>query len=270
MDIAEVLKDWNLKTQDKRAAVDWWNSMAGGFGERPIPTFEENGFLQLLGRNKMIGASAEVLDVGCGAGGHAIAIAMRAKAVTGVDLSSQMIDAARRRAAELKIENVRFDVADWHEFDVEKEGLEKKFDLVYAHMTPAIQSYETFQKLSDCSRGWCAMVKPVKRLDTVHDAIHDLVGIGEKPQMEDSDILNAFMLLFAQECYPMIEYSRKCSEMKYPIEKAVNVYVNRTKTTHPLTQKQEDSIRDYLNSIAIDGVISATMDTTTATLYWHV
>ncbi len=270
MKVADILKDWNLETKDKKSAVEWWDTMAEGFGERPIPTFEENKFLQLLERKKMIDKNAEVLDVGCGAGGHALAIAMRAKAVAGVDLSSRMIAAARRKAAELEIKNVRFDVADWHELDAKKEGLEKKFDLVYAHMTPAIQSYETFMKLSDCSRGWCAIVKPVKRLDAVHDAIRDLVGIGGKPQMGDSDILNAFMLLFAQERYPMIEYNRKCSEMKYPIEKAVTVYINRTKTTHPLTQKQEDSIRDYLNSIAIDGVISGNMDTTTATLYWHV
>lgn len=270
MDVSDILREWNLKTKNKQAAVEWWNSMSGSFGERPIPSFAEDGFLQLLERKQMVNENTDVLDVGCGAGGHAISIASRTKTVTGLDLSPQMIESANRMATELHVENVRFDLADWHEFNIEKEGFVKKFDLVYAHMTPAIQNYETFKKLSDCSRGWCVMVKPIKRVDSVHDEVLNIIGIKGNPQVGDSDILNAFTLLFTQERYPMIEYSHKRSEMKHPAPEAVNIYINRTRTTYDLTLEQENKIKDYLHSIAQDGLINAVMDTTTATLYWGV
>ncbi len=270
MDVSDILKEWHLKTKNKQAALEWWNSMAGGFGERPIPSFAKDEFLQLLERKQMLNKNNDVLDVGCGTGGYAISIASKTKTVTGVDLSPQMIESANRKAADLHIGNVRFDIVDWHEFDVKKEGFEKKFDLVFAHMTPAIQSYETFKKLSDCSRGWCVMVKPVQRTDTVYDEILKIIGIGEEIHVGDSDVLNAFSLLFVEERYPMIEYNHKRVEIKHPVEKAANIYINRTKSTHDLTAEQENKIKDFLHSIARDGMINAVMDTKTATLYWRV
>ena len=270
MELSQIIQAWDSGRKDKQAAVDWWDSMSERFGDRPIPSFADNKFLQLLEREKMLSADAEVLDVGCGTGGHALAIAARAKSVVGVDLSPRMIEAANRRAGELQRDNVRFVVGDWHEFDVENEGFKEKFDLVFAHMTPALQGYETFRKFTECSREWCAIVKPIKRIDVVHDAILDLLGITGKIQMGDSDVINAFALLFANECYPRIEYNRRSSESKYPVDKAISVFTNRTKSAHSLTTQQEGLIRDYLHSISEDGMVTAFMDTTTATLYWHV
>ena len=66
----------------------------------------------------------------------------------------------------------------------------------------------------------------------------------------------------------MIEYSRKRSEIKHPVEDAVNIYISR-KLMHDLTVEQENKIRDYLYSIEDHGLINTVMDTITATLYWQ-
>ena len=51
------------------------------------------------------------LDAGCGGGRYSIALAhLGAASVTGIDLSEQGIDDARRRARQLNAEHVRFDV----------------------------------------------------------------------------------------------------------------------------------------------------------------
>lgn len=46
----------------------------------------------------LAGRSKNLLDVGCGTGGHAIELARRGHTVTGVDLSAQMLASARRKA----------------------------------------------------------------------------------------------------------------------------------------------------------------------------
>src|SRR5690349_8820084 len=59
-----------------------------------------------------IGPADRVLDVGCGTGSVARAAARRAASVLGVDLSTAMVEEARRRAADAGLGNVTFTVAD--------------------------------------------------------------------------------------------------------------------------------------------------------------
>lgn len=58
-------------------------------------------------------AGRAVLDFGCGIGRLAVAIAPEAGFVLGIDLSSEMLAAARRRAGTLP--NVRFELANGHD-----------------------------------------------------------------------------------------------------------------------------------------------------------
>jgi glycine/sarcosine N-methyltransferase len=69
--------------------------------------------------------SLRVLDVACGTGKHAIALAQRGYDVTGVDLSAAMIDRARANVAEAAVEGVRFAVAG---FGMLAERTEGDFD----------------------------------------------------------------------------------------------------------------------------------------------
>ncbi len=91
MNIEEIRERWNLKEQNKKASVDMWNSMAGSFGENVRPGFEEDAFLKLLLNKNMLNPEGLILDIGCGAGKYALALAGRCSQVTGVDLSPQMI-----------------------------------------------------------------------------------------------------------------------------------------------------------------------------------
>jgi len=105
------------QTAPNQAQAELWNGPAGR------NWVEQNALLDRLlaplvpplveavGRQ---GARA-VLDVGCGAGGSTFAIAEsldRQGRCTGLDISAPLIDLARRRAAELEIDNADFLVAD--------------------------------------------------------------------------------------------------------------------------------------------------------------
>ncbi|XCH79167.1 MAG: class I SAM-dependent methyltransferase [Candidatus Dehalobacter alkaniphilus] len=270
MNVEEIREKWSLKKQNKKASVDMWNSMAGSFGEFVLPGFQEDTFLKLLEKKKMLSQEGLALDVGCGAGKYALAIAGRCHQVIGVDLSPHMIEIAKQKKAKYKMENADFFCEDWHQFDLEQAGWTQKFDLVFAHMTPAIQSADTFEKLSAASKGWCVLSKPIRRTDPVSDAVKDLVGLKEKRENCDDELIYAFELLWRQGCLPELEYEKQVWKMKKTLEQAMGMYVNRIKTYRDISPAEEEEVKAYLNSLARDGFVYEDVDTTIVTLFWQV
>lgn len=265
-----ILKKWPRKNTNKKASIDLWDSMASSFGERKLPTFENDNFLKLLREHNMLKRDAFVLDVGCGTGKYALSIAGECEKVIGLDFSPNMIEIAKQRAAEEGIVNVDFRCADWHDFDLKGNSFEKKFDLVFAHTTPAVQCAETFLRLSLAGKGWCLLSKPTRRCDPVSDAVKKIVGITEKHESSDRDIVYAFELLWRQGRLPYFNYEVTQWNMEKTLEQAYGLYVNRIKTYRQITQKEEENIKEYLQSIARDGLIREDIDTTITTLYWQV
>ncbi len=270
MDIEEIIKKWNWKNNNKQASLDMWNSMAQSFGEQELPSFENNQFLQLLDKNRMFDSGSRILDVGCGTGSYSLALATRCREVVGVDLSSNMIGIAKKKSMEKKIMNVEFRCLDWNETDLSQEEFEKGFDLVISHMTPAVQSADTFQKLSQASKSWCVLSKPTRRSDPVSDEVKKLIGISERRESSDMDILYAFGLLWLQGLLPRFEYEQQRWSMKKTLDEASGLYINRVKTYRDISMEEEEKIRTYLQSIQKNGLICENVDTTIVTLYWHV
>ncbi len=270
MNSEEIFAKWRLKGNNKEASVDMWNSMAQSFNEQRIPSFADNKFLQLLQRNNMFSLDSLVLDVGCGPGKYTLALAERCKKCVGVDLSPRMIEIAKQKKVEEKLENIEFYCADWHEVNLQQMGFEKKFDLVFAHLTPAVQSADTFQKLLSASKGWCVLSKPTHRTDPVSDKVKKLVGITEKRESCNEEILFAFELLWRQGMFPCVTYEKQRWSMQKTLNEAYGMYINRAKTYRNISLAEEEIIKQYLQSIAVNGLICEEVDTTITTLYWHV
>jgi cyclopropane fatty-acyl-phospholipid synthase-like methyltransferase len=95
-------------------------------------------------------AGARVLDVGCGSGALALALAGRIAEYDGVDFSEPFIDAARRRAARLGIQSCRFHCSDAIAF-IDSQG--PVFDLIFA--------LDLSEHVPDAE--WAAMVSAFKR-----------------------------------------------------------------------------------------------------------
>lgn len=79
----------------------------------------------------------DILDLGCGTGGHAIPLAQRGYNVLGVDQSAGMLDCARQKVEKAQLsEKVRFVTANIQEFRLNKE-----FEAVICMF--AVLSYQT-------------------------------------------------------------------------------------------------------------------------------
>lgn len=109
------------------AQVAYWNAAAGPtWAEQQAPLDRQ---LAPLGRRALaeldLGPGRRVLDVGCGAGETTLELAARGAEATGVDISSPLLDVARRRAA--GVAHVRFLEADAQTYPFEPESFDAVF-----------------------------------------------------------------------------------------------------------------------------------------------
>jgi len=99
------------------------------FFDEHAPVYEENVFtkntipeVDFLLRELSLRAGDSILDVGCGTGRHSIELARRGYAVTGLDLSSEMLSTAANAA---KAAGVR---VEWTRADATRFSLPAKYD----------------------------------------------------------------------------------------------------------------------------------------------
>lgn len=270
MKLEEIKAKWDYRERDVAASVEMWDSMAQQFSDYELPTKENSFLMKLIAEKNLIGKAGNVLDVGCGAGKFSFALADDCQHVIGLDLSPKMIEKAAEKKIEMGHENVDFFVNDWHASDLESLGFKGNFDLVIANMTPAVRNAQTFLKLSEASKGYCVLTKPIKRLDPVSDAIREMLGIDQKKESADMEVLYALEILWLQGMLPEIHYEEQIWDMKKPIDAAYQLYANRMKSYRELTPEEENKIRDYLVSIAQDGLVEEKVETTITTICWKV
>ncbi len=103
-------------TVPNQAMRDAWDGEEGAHWTECAPQYAEAAqrITPYLYRAASIGENSHVLDVGCGFGGttlHAGQLA-RSGSVLGVDLSSQMLELARKNAVEERLTHVEFQQAD--------------------------------------------------------------------------------------------------------------------------------------------------------------
>ncbi len=81
--------------------------------------------------------SQRVMDVACGTGSLSIVIALKAKYVTGIDLSEDMVITAQKEALKKGINNIQFEIRDASQMSVYKD---RQFDV--AVTTMAVHQYD--------------------------------------------------------------------------------------------------------------------------------
>lgn len=270
MTIDEIRKQWtNTSTKDIEASVEMWDNISENFNAKPVPDWETDRLLKLL--NKWIPFTKDMtaLDVGCGTGVYSIALAEKIKHAVGIDLSPKMIEFANEKARVHGTENTEFICSDWAALDIEKEGFKGHFDLAFANMTPSVFSAETFEKLNACSKKYCLMAQGTRRKSTLSDHLRTLIGLKEKYTSIDDSVSYAFQLLWAQGYSPKIEYHDDVWERENTLEEAYSWYIPRLRTYKTLTEEDEATVKEYLQSRLVDGKIKETVTTTIVTMYWE-
>ena len=207
------------------------------------------------------------LDVGCGAGAYSVAIAGKVGQADGVDLSPRMVELGNAWAKEHGVDNLRLWVKNWHECDI--SGLRKKYDIVFAHTTPAIADYTTLIKMCEASRGCCFYCRPARRTDQVFDELRRIAGLNTMKSSDDS-VAYAFDALWGLGYDPEVGYAKTIWHPKRTLAEAEIWYIGRIRAARDLSSDTEQKLRDALNVFAVDGIVHERIETTLVNMYWRV
>lgn len=94
----------------------------------PIGSFVDNLEKHLIEKAAQPEYGEHVLDIGCGTGNYSIWFAEKGLSVTGIDLSSEMLNQARTKA--LHLTNIRFTEGDIHKLPYD----DNQFDLIVCNI----------------------------------------------------------------------------------------------------------------------------------------
>ena len=246
---------------------EFWDSMAGQFTDFDIPTPYNNEFMKLLYLKGILEAKGYALDIGCGTGKYSLALSPYFEKVIGTDISDNMINAAKRRSLNEEIKNTDYKCLSWQELNADKFGWKNKFNFVFAHMTPAVNSLETIKKMRYVSKNWCAVTKSVCRNNKIADAVNKICGniINGYGENEINGLLS---MLWADGLKPELFYESEVWDNELPLQKAIDSYIKRMTVKKDLTNKEKSDITDYFNSIALNGMVKEISDVTICTVYW--
>lgn len=269
MNIEQLRKLWVPGYRNTAAGVEWWDSKAPFFAEKAPPSAENSIAVRIMQENAMLSPGSAALDVGCGAGRFCFSMEAMGARPTGTDLSPEMIRLAGENA-EKRGSCAEFSVDDWVECSLEEKGWAKSFDLVLANMTPAIVSADSFLKLIEASRGWVLMVKPVRRSNQVFDELCRLLGQDSERERLDETLAYAFDCAWLSGGRPKLEYQSEIWSSEQPLNKAVLEHTARLASLFELKQGDEGIVSEYLESIAVEGVVSEQTHTDIAAMYWRV
>ncbi len=177
-----------MKQFENEGAADvskaFWKRKAAGY---PLP-FDEKTFaatsrlFSLVRRRGVEFRDADILDIGCGTGIHALPMAREARKVIGLDASQAMAGIMGDEIARHGFGNVHAICSGWNDVDVGGSGFADAFDIVWTSMSPAVRSREDLMKMESCSRRWCVYIGwGRKRINALLEAAFKLHGLDFGP-----------------------------------------------------------------------------------------
>lgn len=264
----DILNKWVPDQELARTQERRWDHRAEEFSKKPLPTVDDHLFLRNLLEIADIGPDTTVLDIGSGGGHLSIALAPYVKNILGLDISGNMVKHANEAAKEHNVGNVEFVHKDWSGMTSDDPLIKDGFDIVFAHMTPAVGRAADFIRMMDVAKKYLFMTKPVRRHNPVSEGMWKHVNAEPPLMSSDKDLAYAFILGWQRGFDPKFFYEHRVWDGIMTVEDAVEKY--RHEFSFRDLEFNENAVREYFESVSEDGMIDDSTHTEIATVYWEV
>lgn len=263
LDPNDIIEQWNNRSFGGYTNAATWDAAAERWAAMPIASWDDDPFLKMLADEIEFTRDLTVLDIGCGSGLYSLALAARAGHVTGTDISPKMVECARKKALEEGVNNVSFEVGDFNE-----DKRTERYDLVIAHMTPAVRDGRTFQKMMDLANEYVYVAKPCRRHDSVFDDLMETAGIVDDGK-SDYDLLRMLCIVWAKGLNPSLRHYSDTWSNTRSIEDARDFFIEKS-LKERVSEEGLERARRRLEELAIDGKVEEAIDTEVYMMGWRM
>ena len=263
---------WDESSQENLEEIQkFWNYRAEEFNKKKPQkdAKEKNDLIEFIISKCGVNKECNVLDVGCGTGKYLLEFAKTALSVTGVDISDEMLKYAAQNAENSGLKNVELKCIPWQNLDIDELKWNSKFDLVFASMSPAINSKRALLKMIEASKKYCFMSGFVTRKDSVKDKLIESMTGRKNDGKFGNNIYCAFNILWNMGIYPEITYKDLIWNKEWSSEKAAEVYTIELQRTLK-DDKLYEKVKNYVEKISCKGKFEETTEAKTAWMVWKV
>lgn len=145
--------------------------MAEGYSKKPVPN-EDVYQKKLAMTQQYFNEEMSVLEFGCGTGSTALVHAPYVEHYLAIDVSDKMIDIAKNKLADTKIDNLEFKVSAIEDLQTSHEGFDAVLALSILHLVEEPQKIikQVFENLKPngifvsstaCISGWMRVFQPI-------------------------------------------------------------------------------------------------------------
>ncbi len=182
--------------------------------------------MEFLMHKGILNEHCRVADIGCGPGRFAAAFARHAQWVVGYDLSPRMAAYGNAYLQSQGLTNAQICCRRFSSLDIEAEGLQGAFDLVFSSLTPAVHTLEGLLKSIDMSRGWCLNISRIHRSNPLREQLLR-EGFGTEPESRAGGefFYSLFNLLFLLGYRPETSFFTRRKENRVRPDEAYASYV---------------------------------------------
>lgn len=248
----------------------FWDERAEEYNKKDIQKKEKSDFSDILdfielGQDRKL---KNVLDIGCGTGFYSIQFSEISEHVTGTDISENMLDYAEKNSKEKNRRNITFVKKIWSELNLEEFKWKENFDLVFASMTPAIDSHEDLMKMINCGRNLFFLSGFAERKDSIKDEISKVILGYDNRNLRRNKVYRIFNLLWDMGYYPKINYKDSNWIRSKSVDKFYEEFLIYFGGKKSLTEEDKVVIKNYLEREAVGGMVQEKTTSKVAWLYW--
>lgn len=196
----------------------------------------------------------EVLDIGAGTGVFTVPLARRGAKVTALEPAPAMLAALQKRVEAEGFSSVEFLCREWEKVDPEAEGLAKRFDLVFASLTPGVRDAQTLEKMMACSRQWCFLCDFAgRRWSPAREELWQVI-FGEEMPPPGHDIIYPLNYLYTSGYCPSFQVWVDEWDEELPVAEAATGLEDFFRLYTELTSEIKRIIVGYVEQRAVNGV----------------